>query len=118
MNSMNSEEFKKMTTSKYVLDYSSLHITLKEVAAIKDIKLTSEIERILKENKIEKPELHSKPYDETTDYFKIDLTSDQIEKIIDHFFNLETQFVGENGETTQTCAFYASLVDIWNRLAD
>jgi uncharacterized protein YpuA (DUF1002 family) len=91
-------------------------VTLKEVFSRQEFELVNAIQRILENNQIVKPEVHVKPYDETTNYYKVDLTADQIEKIIGIFFELEAFYVGEKGETTPTAAFYARLVDKWNQL--
>ena len=113
---MNSIEYKNIISEKDVLNYSTLNTTLKELYATKKLKLVSEIEKILKSNKIVKPELHSDPNNQTTDYFKIDLTLEEIAEIANMFFELEVQYAGENGETTPACAFYASLADKWAAL--
>ena len=113
---MNSEEYKKITNSNYVLAYGILDTTLKELNNANEKDLATEIERILKYNKIEKPVLHSKPHEKFTDYYKIDLTSDQVEIIADYFYNLEVNFVGKDGETTALCSYYASLADQWNMI--
>ncbi|MCU7550130.1 hypothetical protein OCK74_13485 [Chitinophagaceae bacterium LB-8] len=113
---MKDEEYKRLINERDVLDRTTLNVTLKEVVSRHELELASEIQRILKNNKIQKPDLHLKPYDTTTNYYKVDLTSDHIEKIIDIFFELESSHIGENGETTPTASFYASLVDKWNEL--
>ena len=66
--------------------------------------------------KIEKPQLHNAPSEQSYDHFIVDLTSEQIELIADHFLNLEAQHVGKNGETTTLCSYYASLADKWSNL--
>lgn len=114
---MKDEEYKRLINERDVLDYTTLNVTLKEVVSRQEYELASEIQRVLKNNKIQKPDLHLKPYYTTTNYYKVDLTSDHIEKIIDIFFELESSHISENGETTSTASFYASLVDKWNELA-
>ena len=115
---MKSEDYKRLISERNVLDKTTLNVTLKEVFSRQEFELVNEIQRILENNQIVKPELHMKPGDQMTNYYKVDLTPEQIEKIIDIFFKLESSYVGENGETTPTAAFYAGLVDKWNRLAD
>jgi len=114
---MKAEEYKRLISESNIFDKTTLNVTLKEVFSRQEFELVNEIQRILENNQIVKPELHAKSYDETTNYYKVDLTSDQIEKIIDIFFELEACYAGENGETTPTAAFYARLVDRWNQLA-
>lgn len=113
---MKAEEYKSLINEKDVLDHTTLNVTLKELASRQEIKLKREINRILENNQIEKPELHSKPFDFSSTYYKVDLTSDDIEKIIDIFFELEASHVDQDLKTNPTASFYASLVDKWNQL--
>ena len=114
---MKAEEYKRLISETNVFDKTTLNVTLKEVFSRQEFELVNEIQRILENNQIAKPELHSQRDDEMTNYYKVDLTPDQIEKIIDIFFELEASYVDENGETTPTAAFYAGLVNKWNQLA-
>jgi len=113
---MNAEEYKSLINSKDVFDHTSLNITWKELVLRQEFGLAGNLKRVLENNKIAKPDFHSKPYDISTTYYKVDLSADDFEKIIDVFINLETSHVGENGETTSSASFYASLVDKWNRI--
>ena len=86
------------------------------MASRQEFELAEGIKRILQNNQIVKPLLHADPYSVSTAYYNVDLSSDDIDKIIDIFFELEASYVGEDGETTPTASFYASLVDKWNKL--
>ena len=110
------KDYRKIISSKNTFSHFILAATLKEVRLINDKKLANQIERILSKNKIDKPRLHLSPNDPTTEYYKIDLKPDEIEKIVDLFLELEVQNIGQNGETTATCSFYASLADQWSAL--
>jgi hypothetical protein len=114
---MKAEEYKRLVNEVDVLDYSTLDSTLKEVVARQEFEIASELQRILENNGFEKPDQHLKPSDAATNHFKVDLSADAIEKIIDILFELEARHVGEDGETAPPSAFYASLVDRWNKLA-
>jgi hypothetical protein len=114
---MTDEEYKRLISKSDVLNHTTLNVTLKELVSRQEFELAKEIDRILKNNKIEKPNLHVKPYDTTTNYYKVDLSSDDIEKIIDIFFELETSHLGANGATTPIASFYASLADKWSEVA-
>ncbi len=113
---MNAEEYNSLINQKNVLDHTTLNVTLKELVSRQEFELSAKLKQILETNKIAKPDLHSKSFDTSTNYYKVDLSSDDIEKIIDIFFDLEASHFGENGETTPTASFYASLVDKWNKL--
>src|SRR5262245_27665244 len=115
---MNAEEYKKLVSQKDVLDHTTLNVTLKELVSKQEFKLAGNIKRILEHNKIPKPDLHSKPRDTSVTYYKVDLPSDDIVTIIDIFLDPEAGHVDENGNTTPTASFYASLVDKWTRLAE
>lgn len=115
---MNADEYRSLINQKDILDHTTLNITLKEMVSRQEFELTENLKRILVNNKVDKPDLHSKPYDTSSTYYKVDLTSDDIERIIDIFFDLEAAHVGEDGETTPTASFYASLVDKWNKVAE
>ena len=114
---MNAEEYKSLINEKDVLDHTTLNVTLKELVSRQEFELAAAIKRILGSNGIAKPDLHVKPYGTSTTYYKVDLASNDIEKVIDIFFELEASHIGEEGETTPTASFYASLVDKWNKLA-
>ncbi len=113
---MNNEEYKRLITENDVLDYGTIDITLKEVISKQEFELANKLQRILKNNEIKKPDLHLSPSEITTSYYRIDLSSDDIEKLVDIFFDLEVSHIGINGETTPAASLYASLVDKWNRL--
>ena len=115
---MNAEEYKNLINQMGVLDHTTLNVTMKELVSRQEFELAGNVKRVLENNKIAKPDLHLKPYAISTTYYKVDLSSDDIEKIIDIFFDLEASHVGENGETTPTASFYASLLDKWNTLAE
>lgn len=80
--------------------------------------LESQIDRILADNKIQKPELHNKPNETETDFYLIDLNTDQIEQIVFMFGDLEVGNLGLNYETTYSASFYARMLDKWNNLPD
>ena len=116
VNNMTSEEYKNNINQRDVLDHTTLDVTLKEMASRQEFDLAGKLKSIMDNNKMPKPELHSKPYDHTTNYYKVDLSDEDIDKIIDIFFDLEASHVSEDGNTTPTASFYASLVDKWNTL--
>lgn len=113
---MNAEEYKDLINQKNVIDHTTLNVTLKELVSRQDYELSAKLKHILETNKIAKPDLHSKRFNTSTNYYKVDLSFDDTEKIIEILFDLEASHVGENGETTPTAAFYVSLVDKWNAL--
>ncbi|RYZ18239.1 MAG: hypothetical protein EOO10_26045 [Chitinophagaceae bacterium] len=113
---MNAEEYKSLINQKNVLEHTTLDVTLKELVSRQEFELAAGIKRILQNNQLVKPLLHADPYNVSTAYYNVDLAADEIDRIIDIFFELEACYVGEDGETTPTASFYASLVDKWNKL--
>ncbi len=113
---MNEQEYKARISEQNMLGYSTLHITLIELAAKKDDRLITAIQRILQHNVIPKPE--NAPQDHATNYYKVDLPPQDIEAIRDMFLDLEATYVDGNGTATPTAAFYASLVAKWESLLD
>jgi hypothetical protein len=113
---MNAEEYKSLINQKDVFNYTTLNVTIKELVFRQEFGIAAKLKRLLENNQIDKPDLHLKRYDTSTTYYKVDLCSDDIDKIIDIFLELEVIHIGENGETTPTASFYASIFDKWNRL--
>jgi hypothetical protein len=114
---MTDEEYNRFINESDVLNHTTLNVTLKELVSRQEYELAKEIDRILKNNKVEKPNVQVKPYDTTTHYYIVDLSSEDIDKIIDIFFELETSHLGTDGAPTPTASFYASLADKWSELA-
>ena len=115
---MNADEYKSLIRAKDVLDHTTLKETLDELVSKQEFELAGAIKRILENNQIDKPVLHSKPQELSTAYYKVDLAAIDTEKIIGILFELEAAHVGEDGETTPAASLYASLVDKWNRVVD
>jgi hypothetical protein len=113
---MTPEEYRILLAEPDVLDHTTLNITLKELAFLRDIEIVNEINRVLSANRIEKPDLHSGLQNIVTDYYKVDMSSEHIERIIDLLNDLEVQNIGITGETTATASFYGSLADKWSAL--
>jgi hypothetical protein len=113
---MKTDEYKELLKGKNVLDHTTLDVTLKELTAKNEYQLIGEIQRIFKANKIDKPTLHSTPEDNSTNYYKIDLSTDDIDKLANLFFELEASFIGEDGDTTPTASFYGSMADRWQNI--
>ncbi len=113
---MNEQEYKARINEQNMLGYSTLHITLIELAAKKEDRLITAIQRILQHNVVPKPE--HLPEDHATNFFQVDLPPQDIQAIRDMFLDLEAAYVDENGTATPTAAFYASLVEKWESLLD
>ena len=115
---MRTEEYNRITKEENVIDYGTLKETKKQLGINGLTELESEIDRILSENKIQKPELHNKQNIAETDFYLIDLNSDQIELIVSMFGDLEVGNLGLNYETSHSARFFAEMLDKWNDLPD
>ena len=113
---MRTEDYNRIIKEGNVLDFGALKETKKQLGINKLKELESEIDRIIAENKIQKPELHNKQNSEETDFYQIDLNSDQIEIIVSMFGDLEVGNLGLNYETTYSANFFAKMLDKWNDL--
>ncbi|WBX72857.1 hypothetical protein PG913_08725 [Tenacibaculum pacificus] len=115
---MRTQEYNRITKERNVLDFGTLKETKKQLEINKLTELESEIDRIIKENKIQKPELHNEPNSTETNFFLIDLNSDQIEIIVSIFGDLEVGNLGLNYESTYSANFFAKMLDKWSNLPD
>ena len=115
---MRTEEYNRITKEGNVLDFETLKETKKQLGINGLTELESEIDRIIAENKIQKPELHNKPNGNETNFFWIDLSSDQIELIVSMLGDLEVENLGLNYETTYSANFFAKILDRWNNLPE
>lgn len=113
---MNEMTYNEIINERDVLDHTTLNMTLKELISRQMHELGIEIQRILGNNKIAKPD-HQNPYDTSPNYYKVDLTAEQVKLITNVFLELESSYVNEDGEITPTGIFYATLTDKWNKLA-
>ncbi len=116
---MDTKEYKRIMNEDNILDFCTISDTLKILRLIKKVDLIIELERILEKNKIEKPFLHNKKDDYTTGFYKVDLDKNQIEVIIDLFFELEAESLKTDLEPAiTTSGFYATTLDKWNNLLE
>ena len=103
-------------SGKSQLDYSTLNITLKEAVAAKEHALAEAIKRMLAINKVEDPGIQTNTANPRLQLYEIDLSAAEVDSIIKLFLKLEVEYAGEDGDTTPTSEFYASLTDKWNEV--
>lgn len=115
---MDTAEYHKIITEGNVLDFKTLQLTRTELTKLGDVKTLAEIDRILKFNKVEKPELHGDKDNEETNHYFIDLDVDSMERIIDMCGDLEVNSLDIDYNSTRQTTIYASLLDKWNDLPD
>lgn len=110
---MDEETYQRLISEPDVLDHTTLNVTLKEVVAQQEFALAAAIQHILQENKIEKPSHSPNQYDTRPNYYKVDLSADNVDQIITILEDLEASFTSDHGKPTPTSAFYASLAEKW-----
>ena len=116
LKSMTTDDYKVLIRNKDVLDRGTLNVTIEELERIGETRLIQEIKRVLADNKIEKPTSHNKQNDQATEYYKIDLTPDDIDSIVSMFGNREVESLGRDYEPTRAASFYATMLDNWNKM--
>ena len=72
---------------------------------------------ICKKKLIVKPPLHNRVSDLTSNHYLIDMSSDDIDSIINFFFELEANSMIADEEATPKTALYSSLVDSWSMMS-
>lgn len=115
---MKAEEYKRIIKEDNVLDFGTLKVTKEQLDKTGNKRLVSEIERIITDNKIDKPLSHNDQVTQETDFYLVDLDTDDIETIVSMFGDLEVGALGIGYETTRAASFYATMLDKWNDLPD
>ena len=77
---------------KNIIDYLTIKSTINELAKTENVTLVDKLLDILNNNKIAKSEKHNKKEDIKTNHYKIDLSKNQLNDIIDLLMDLEVVF--------------------------
>ena len=110
------EEDRNVNKKLDILSFEVLEETYKQLKLRNNSELENEISRILANNKVTKPDLHNSKSEPKTNYYIIDLSTDQIELIVTMFGELEVFNLGVNYESTKSAMKFANLLDEWNEL--
>jgi hypothetical protein len=113
---MTTKKYKEILMGKDVLDHNTLDVTLKYFNTKKQFNKAEVVQRILNNNKIEKPPLHNNAGEISTNYYRIDPNDLDFERIIIFFINYHINFTEKEGVTTPMSLMYASIVDKWNAI--
>lgn len=105
-----------METEGNILDHITLKSTYHELMNEGLVQLAGKIQAILNNNELPKPDNHNKKDDKTTSFYKVILSTEEIETIQDLLLTKEAEYVSENGETTELASFYSSLADSWGNI--
>jgi len=101
---------------KNILDYLTIKSTLNELIKIGKTEIADNLLDILNRNELPKPDKHNLKGNINTSFFKINLSSEFIDEIIDLFADLELGSLTENGESTYSTSYYVELLDKWLKI--
>ena len=101
---------------KNIIDYLTIKSRINELAKTENVTLVDKLLDILNNNKIAKSEKHNKKEDIKTNHYKIDLSKNQLNDIIDLLMDLEVESLTIDGESTPLTSHFSSLVDKWSSI--
>ena len=111
---MNPREYYKK--SKNGLSYATLNTTIYELLLGQEIRLANEVRSNMQRNLIVKTPLHNSVHELTSNHYFIEMSSEDIESIMDFFFELEAKSINADGEGTPRTKLYSSILDSWSKL--
>lgn len=100
------------------INYISISEAIIELSKIRQKEIVSKLQNILENNEIEKNHFHNKKDDKITSHYKIDLSEDDLNLIVDLFGDLEVGSLTENGEATNKTEKYVLLLNNWSNMLD
>ena len=109
---MDANEYRLLKSSGDILDFATLKETEKCLIEAGHAQLAQSVAQILVNNKIEKPYYHDKS-EEHTNYYRVDLSSEDVEIIVSVFGDKEVSALTADFETTPLASHYASMLDRW-----
>lgn len=111
---MNSDEYYEKIQN--ALSHGILNNTIHELVMREEVRLGNEVRVSMQKSLIAKPALHNSVLERTSNHYLIEMNSDDIDSIVDFFFDLEAKSIMPNGVTTPMAALYSSLVDSWSKM--
>ena len=102
---------------KNTLDFVSILSTVRQVEHEKKHHLVEKLDYILTNNEIVKPKKHNRKEDLTTSYFKIEISKNDLEEILEVISNsISNSFDNKSNPTSSTCMF-ENLHDEWSQIS-
>uniref|UniRef100_UPI004049C164 hypothetical protein n=1 Tax=Flavobacterium sp. TaxID=239 RepID=UPI004049C164 len=102
-----------MILNENILDYLTIKSTLNELIKFGETEIADNLLDILNHNEVPKHEMHNQKDNINTSHFKINLSVELIDKIIDLFTDLEVKSLTENGESTNSTNHHTYLLEKW-----
>jgi len=101
---------------KNTLDFISILSTLLQAEQTGKTDVVEKLDFILTNNEIEKPEKHNRKDDLTTSYFRIEVSKNELNDILDIISNSISNSFDENNEPTSSTYMFEDLIDKWNKI--
>ena len=101
---------------KNTLDFISILSTLLQAEQAGKTDVVEKLDFILTNNEIEKPEKHNRKDDLTTSYFRIEVSKNELNDILDIISNSISNSFDENNEPTSSTYMFEDLIDKWNKI--
>jgi hypothetical protein len=98
------------------IDHHSISLTISELNKIGDTILADKLNSILNNNELPKPDKHNKKADRTTNYYKVTLNAEELEKLEILFLELEVQSLDKNYDTTNAASLYSDIGSKWSSI--
>jgi hypothetical protein len=98
---------------KNSLDYISLVSTILQVKKEEKYHLAEILDYILTNNEIEKSVLHNRKDDLVTSYFKIEISENELEEIIEVISNSIANSFDQDSNPTSSTYMFEELIDKW-----
>ena len=98
---------------KNSLNYISIASTILQVEQEKKHHLAEKLDYILTNNEIKKPELHNRKDDLITSYFKIEISENDLEEIIEVISNSIINSFDQDRNPTSSTYMFEELIDQW-----
>ncbi len=100
-----------------IINYISISEAITELSKIGQKEIIIKLENILENNEVEKPGLHNRKDDKTTSFYKVNLTEEDLEVIVDLFLDLEVGSLTEEGEAGNSTEKYVTLLNSWSNIS-
>lgn len=96
-----------------VINHHALVRAIEELTKIDRTDVAGKLIDILNTHELPKPELHERKNDKTTSHYAVNLSSEDLDTIINRFCDLEVESLTEEGDSTASTAQVVTLLDNW-----
>lgn len=100
------------------INYISISEAIIELSKVGQKEIVRKLENILENNEVEKKDIHNRKDDKFTNHYRVDLTEDDLNLIIDLFGELEVGSLAEDGKATSKTNKYVTLLNNWLSISE